>query len=91
VVLIADQDNDSPATAAVIASATFRKGLADLGLKFRAYDKGSPAVRDKGYLAHAKELPALLVLDSAGRVVGVMRCPDTDTAAVDAIRKAVGR
>jgi hypothetical protein len=52
VVLIADQDADTPGVAAVVASPKFRKALADWGLKFRLYDKGSPAVRDKGYLAH---------------------------------------
>jgi hypothetical protein len=91
VVLIADQDHDSPATAAVVASDRFRQQLAGWGLKFKVYDKASPAVRDKGYLAHAKEFPALVVLDKDGRVVGVSRCPDTDAGAIDVIRKAVGR
>ncbi|HKB03897.1 MAG TPA: hypothetical protein VKD90_16870 [Gemmataceae bacterium] len=91
VVLIADQDRDSPAVAAVIASERFRQQLASWGLKFKAYDKSSPAVRDKGYLAHAKELPALLVLDKDGRVAGAGRCPETDAGAIEAVRKAVGR
>jgi hypothetical protein len=91
VVLIADQDRDSPAVAAVVASERFRQQLATWGLKFKAYDKSSPAVRDKGYLAHAKELPALLVLDKDGRVAGVSRCPETDAGAIEVVRKAVGR
>jgi hypothetical protein len=91
VVLIADQDRDSPAVAAVIASERFRQQLAAWGLKLKAYDKSSAAVRDKGYLAHAKEFPALLVLDKDGRVAGVSRCPETDAAAIEVVRKAVGR
>lgn len=91
VVLIADQDHDSSAVAAVVASERFRQQLVGWGLKFKVYDKSSATVRDKGYLAHAKEFPALLVLDKDGRVVGVSRCPDTDAGAVEVIRKAVGR
>ncbi len=91
VVLVNDQDRDSPALAAVISSDRFRQQLAGWGLKFKVYDRSSTAVRDKGYLAHAKEFPALLVLDRDGRVLGASRCPESEVGAIDAVRKAVGR
>jgi hypothetical protein len=91
VVLVSDQDRDSPAAAAVIASDRFRQQLAGWGLKFKVYDRSSTAARDKGYLAHAKEFPALLVLDRDGRVLGASRCPESEAGAIDAVRKAVGR
>jgi hypothetical protein len=91
VVLVTDQDGDSPAAAAVIASDRFRRQLADWGVRFWVYDKASPVAREKGYLAHAREYPALLVLDKDGRVAAAGRCPDSEAAAIDLVRKAVGR
>ena len=37
---------------------------------------------------HARELPALLVLDKDGRVLTASRCPETDAVAIEAVRKA---
>lgn len=91
VVVLADQDADSPGVAAVVASEKFRGQLATWGLKFKVYDKSAPAVRDKGYLAHVKDFPALLILDKDGRVILAGRCPEDEAGAIEAVRKGAGK
>jgi hypothetical protein len=91
VVVITDQDADSVGLAAVLAGTKFRQQLVGWGLKLHVYDKSGPEVRDKGYLAHAKDLPALLVIDKDGRVLSAVKCPADEAGAIEAVRKGAGK
>lgn len=90
-IVLADQQNDDPKIAAVIADVGFRKAVEGYGLKFRAYDSKGDSVKRLGYLEHAKTFPAYLLISKAGAVVGTGTLPDNASAATEAIRKAVGK
>lgn len=91
IVLIVEESADrTPETAKLLADATFWASVTARGMRWRVYDVDSPAAA--AIAPRVKDiLPALIVTDSAGKVLYVDHLPATAAAVDAAIKGATGR
>lgn len=91
VVVVEETSARTPELARVLNDAAFWGGLKAKDVSWRLYDKDSADVSRLGYLPHATKagLPAVLLMDRAGKVLDAKRL--AGTADVDAMLKGVGR
>jgi len=78
--------------AAVLNDAAMWDRLRAKGHKWRIYDADNPPAASKGFVAAAKAvgMPALLIVSDAGKLIEVMKMPETTAEFEAAMKKATG-
>lgn len=90
-VVVEETSARTPEVARVLGDAAFWGGMKARDVNWRHYDKDAAEVARLGYMPHASKvgLPAVLVLDRAGKVLDARKL--TTAADVDATLKGYGR
>ena len=91
VVVVEETSARTPELARVLNDAAFWGSMKGKDVLHRFYDKDAPEVTTQKYMPHATKagLPAVLLMDRAGKVLDAKRL--TATADVDAMLREVGR
>jgi len=89
VIFVIDEDSVTPAEAAILNSATMRKGVEDRTHKpIKIYDLKAKVVRDKkldGFVKQSGGTPTLIVMDSTGVVKYAKHMPNSEEGILSVI------